>query len=506
MAWHGRTDSQTGLIGGSDHDGHDMDTVIRVALPHALAGAASGTPTAPPLLALSPDAAAHVLSFLSVRDLGALAQVSKAAHARATDAAVWAARYGEDFQASPSEMAIAVGNPLHTYKTRYTARQKKVASTANTKARSAAIDQARGAQQWLEWSVTAYALAALACSPFLAAIIFLVLVGFKLDGSLAASWWAVASPVWIAIGLCCGLVAISAVLTACGKRSSATASNLESDDTSMFYNWQNSLDWLPLPLLGKLASNRRRRGQSVFSICWVLTMVAVAVALPVMLVAKFQYGSDATGYPWSVAFVPFWLSLLLCCCTCCVFDSGDEAVMPMATCAYLGCPTLAIAIMICIMIDADKYIPIHLLLIPLWIVFGAMACMTCLACCFGFLKFAWDRDTMECGVILGMLSGVCVIFAPPTLTCVFLTLKLQAVGAFAAWSWHQVLGPMYAWLALLVVAACVGWCVGCAEAVVKPVTARRSVAVNAFPFGMRPVEAPRLQEIWDQLQTRMGLR
>jgi len=401
----------------------------------------------------------RVLEYLPAADVARVCGTCRTLRSRGADTELWVRLFMHDFDASPGDALLLRHDAKGSYARRLTTRVARVRAAAEARTRAAAAEVAVVAQERSRVGVMIYLILAAVASPLALILAYTVLAARRLDGDTGASWWEVGIPLWILVGIGASLVGVS-ICTACCR----TRSRL-----SRWWGVGHALEDRvpPLAACTKMGDARSPAAVRVAMCC----ILAPLFAVPFVLTAKFEGAAD-TGFPWAVAFIP--LFMMACCWLACAAALhsvvGEDATMCATNCTIsVVCPLAITAALIAASIDGGKDIPVVKILIPLWIPTGLFAFIIVVLFCALCLKFAWDRDRNEAGAIMGIACAFLAAVGPPTLSLIFLVLKTQDVLVL---SWKEVFAPLWAWLALLVLASLVATGAACYHQVYKPLRER----------------------------------
>lgn len=402
------------------------------------------------LVDLPRDVLLHVSTYLHARDLLALGSACAELRATADTDALWRAFLRSDFEPSRQHAAWTA---VWGAKSAYARAWREAAGRARHARQLAAVEAAALAGQVRHMRalacLNATNAAPLAAAPALL-ITWLALLAGKLDGPLAGwSWWAVFFPVW-------------ALLGAAGAALGATLA-AEARSPQLLADAQGG----PVAALVRTAVGQ---GHGRGARAHLVALAAAAAALPLTVTLRLQLGGGgggAPGFSWALALLPLWVGLGLHACAPCagsglVATPGRRQAHALLWACVLA-PTLASCVALAVSLDGGGAggglsIPLHLVLIPFWVVNGALACMGVLLVAHAAVLACTRRaGPGALGQFSAALLGFAAVLAPPGVFLVLLATRVDAppASAAAALPWRSVLAPLFFWLA-----------VGCAVALV----------------------------------------
>jgi hypothetical protein len=425
------------------------------------------------------DVLGRILSFLGPASLVTLGATQKALSTNAAMTAAWRELFIRAFDVLPGDVGMLAANPRECFKRRLLYRQRKAQTAAGKRLADEANQRMADKQYHLGAFLTSFNVVTWALSPFPLLIATTVLLGQKLDGDLpdSVNYGAV-----FALALVWLSMALVSTLLSCGLwvRERRSLHQGAGARASVLDTQAARLAWTP-PSACIDKQLAKAQGPSRIVGLHLAVMIVLLLLVPILLIVKFaavdEQSSSEAWTSWAVVLIPAWLFLAVLPCTLCsrypmtANSAGFVGFLTML--CLFALPLLITLILVAVSLDSGYSIPVHLVLVPVWILFALVACMAGGGCIFGAVRAAIIRDFEEMmAIFFAVLAGL-VLTLPPLLSLLLLTLKLEGQSDL---SFMSVVGPLIFWFCIGTIGSCVGGTALCVDKVCTPWMERRQQA------------------------------
>lgn len=433
------------------------------------------------LLSMPDESIVNILSFLTAPDVSKTTAVCKALKDKCVSDAIWFSLFVADFDVSQTDLPSLRVNPRLAYLNRLQMRTRRLRQVTERRQQEQIQVEAADRQARLGCCLSVYSITSWLAVPAPLGMIFLILVGVNLDDQNNWSWPAIFSPLWILLALLSISVCITGFLYWKRKR----RFGIGLSELSPWHRQWERLGWTPPNLAVRLAFLDNPGA------VWHGCSLAFVLLLAPVLIAMKAGGVGGSDYNWATAFIPIWVAVVLLPVALCTRGNvgTDREARTVFSVIFmtLVLPFLAVMITLAVSLDNGLSIPLHLVFIPFWIIDGIVALVMLCHCGFATFRFTVARDCEDCAVFLFTTLTLAAVLLPPFLTLLLLCLKVDGGDDI---SWKSILGPMWFWLLVGIIASWIATCNACVMAVCRPaVERRRQLAASQDPFGAEAAAA-----------------
>lgn len=371
-----------------------------------------------------------VLSFLVADDIARLGCTSSSWNSDIDSPELWRALFLRDFVPSAREAPVLRSMPAReAYAQRRRGFHRRVAAAHAAKMverRMAVVSKWR---RRLTRAMRGYHFALTMGCPLLLLIVISMVLPLRMDGDINWPYALVLTPLWVLYAIWGGGMAMT--LCAAHRRNAA-------EDSVWHGQWaaERSLSKIVLKLV---ADGGSWAGTHMCAFCCSLALV------PVMVVVKLD---GVTDMPWAAAMWPLWL--VFCCLP--VFIRATRGHIDaiwtfVIALVVLGVPFLAVAVLAVASLDVGD-IPLHVVLIPIWVLNGCALIAGVVACCIAAVQeFAARRHWQVVG-------GCLLIFLVVVPLPIFEALAAAVADGGLDASWSDVFMPLFLFLVVAEAVAC----------------------------------------------------